>query len=116
MMQQRDSQRVFISGSEDLHVTNFIGDSTTLCISNKDNEEDIREFVEWKIEAKLRERQLTENEYVLQDIKRKLNERAHLMSVIAPMTTVVLIHILIFKKGIMGEHANRRSLGRVFYG
>ncbi|EXV03146.1 ankyrin repeat protein [Metarhizium robertsii] len=82
MVQQRDAQRVFISGREDLYVTNFIEDSTTLRISNKDNKDDIREFIEWKVEAKLRERQLTENEYVLQDIKRKLNEKADLIRVL----------------------------------
>ncbi|KAF5125234.1 hypothetical protein E5D57_009921 [Metarhizium anisopliae] len=79
MMQRRDAQRVLVSGREDLHVTNFIESSMTLRISKKDNEEDVREFIEWKIEAKLRERQLTENEYVLRDIKNKLNERADLM-------------------------------------
>lgn len=111
MMQQRDTQRVLVSGREDLHVTNFIENSMTLRIANKDNEEDIREFIEWKIEAKLRERQLTENECILQDIKSKLNERADLMSVIAPMATLGLIYILMLKQDVMGEHANRRSLG-----
>ncbi|KID76803.1 uncharacterized protein G6M90_00g103830 [Metarhizium brunneum] len=79
MMQQRDTQRVLVSGREDLDVTNFIENSMTLRISRKENEEDVREFIEWKIEAKLRERQLTESEYVLRDIKNKLNERADLM-------------------------------------
>ncbi|KAK8925402.1 hypothetical protein VCV18_005830 [Metarhizium anisopliae] len=79
MMQQRDTQRVLVSGREDLDVTNFIENSMILRISKKENEEDVREFIEWKIEAKLRERQLTESEYVLRDIKNKLNERADLM-------------------------------------
>lgn len=79
MMQQRDTQRVLVSGREDLDVTNFIENSIILRISKKENEEDVREFIEWKIEAKLRERQLTESEYVLRDIKNKLNERADLM-------------------------------------
>lgn len=79
MMQQRDTQRVLVSGREDLDVTNFIENSMIFCISKKENEEDVREFIEWKIEAKLRERQLTESEYVLRDIKNKLNERADLM-------------------------------------
>lgn len=79
MMQQRDTQRVLVSGREDLDVTNFMENSLILRISKKENEEDVREFIEWKIEAKLRERQLTESEYVLRDIKNKLNERADLM-------------------------------------
>lgn len=116
IMQQRNAQRILVSGREDLYVISFVKDSITFCILKKDNEEDIWEFIEWKIEIKLRERHLTENEYVLRDIKRKLNERADLMSVIAPMETLVLIRMLTFKKGIMGEHANRCSLGRVFYG
>lgn len=32
------------------------------------------------------------------------------------MATLVLIDILILKQGVMGEYANRRSLGRVYYG
>jgi hypothetical protein len=43
--------------------------------------EDIRKFINWKIEEKMRERKLTENERVLQDIKSKLNERADRMLV-----------------------------------
>jgi hypothetical protein len=73
--------RVFISGRETLEVTNFIPDSIAVVISDEDNREDIRRFIEWKIEEKMREKQLTEKESVLQDIKRKLNEKADRMSV-----------------------------------
>lgn len=79
MMHQPDPQRILVSGREDLHVTNFIEGSTTLRISNDDNKEDIREFIEWRLQTKMRERHLTESECVLRDIKSKLNERADLM-------------------------------------
>jgi hypothetical protein len=73
--------RVFISGRETLEVTNSIPDSIAVVISDEDNREDIRRFIEWKIEAKMREKQLTEKESVLQDVKRELNEKADHMSV-----------------------------------
>ncbi|KAK2590030.1 hypothetical protein QQS21_012296 [Conoideocrella luteorostrata] len=82
IIQQRGPQRVLVSGREDLHVTDFITGSTTLCISKKDNEEDIQQFIEWKLQAKMLERQLTENEDVLRDIKSQLNKRADLMRIL----------------------------------
>ncbi|KAK2589788.1 hypothetical protein QQS21_012532 [Conoideocrella luteorostrata] len=79
MVQQRDPQRILVSGREDLHVRDFIVGSATLRISSEDNNEDIRQFIEWRLEEKMLERHLTENNNVLQDIKSKLNERADLM-------------------------------------
>jgi hypothetical protein len=73
--------RVFISGRESLDVTNSISNSIAVVISDEDNKEDICRFIEWRIEEKMRERQLTEKESVLQDIKNKLNEKADRMSV-----------------------------------
>ena len=73
--------KVFISGREALDVTNSIPGSTAVVISDENNREDIRRFVEWGIEEKMRERQLTEKKSLLQDIKRKLNEKADRMSV-----------------------------------
>lgn len=46
MMQQHDSQRVFVSGREDLHVEARIADSITLRISKDNNKEDISKFIE----------------------------------------------------------------------
>ena len=73
--------KVIISGREGLNVTTAIPDSIAICISNKDNREDIHRFIEWRIEEKMLEKQITEKECVLQDIKSKLNERADRMSV-----------------------------------
>ena len=73
--------KVFISGREGLNVTAAIPDSIAICISNEDNREDIHRFIDWRIEEKMLEKQITEKECVLQDIKSKLNERADYMSV-----------------------------------
>lgn len=73
--------KVFISGREGLNVTTAIPDSIAICISNEDNRGDIHRFIEWRIEEKMLEKQITEKESVLQDIKSKLNERADRMSV-----------------------------------
>ena len=73
--------KVFISGREGLDVTIAIPDSIAICISNEDNREDIHRFIKWRIEEKILEKQITEKECVLQDIKRKLNERADRMLV-----------------------------------
>ena len=75
------SLKVFISGREGLNVTTAILDSIAICISNEDNREDIHRFIEWRIEEKMLEKQITEKECVLQDIKSKLNERADRMLV-----------------------------------
>lgn len=107
--------RVFISGREDLDVTNAIPGSVAIRISNEDNKEDIRRFIEWRIEEKMRERQLTEKESVLQEIKSKLNERADHMLVHYFLITFKFVHILIFEEDFMGESTTRGSMGRVLY-
>lgn len=71
----------FVSGRESLGVANSIPGSIVICISEEGSRKDIRKFIEWKIEEKMRERQLTESESVLQDIKNKLNGKADCMSV-----------------------------------
>ena len=73
--------RIFISGREALDVASSIPGSNTIRISEEHHKEDIRKFINWKIEEKMRERKLTDDERVLQDIKNKLNERADRMLV-----------------------------------
>jgi KAP family P-loop domain len=73
--------KVFISGREALDVINAIPGSIAVVISDENNREDICRFIEWRIEEKMRERQLTEKKSLLQDVKRKLNEKADRMSV-----------------------------------
>jgi hypothetical protein len=80
-MMSQHGPRVFISGREALDVTNSIPGSVAVVISDENNREDICKFIEWRIEEKMRERQLTENKSLLQDIKSKLNEKADRMSV-----------------------------------
>jgi len=75
-MMSHDGTKVFISGRETLDVTNSIPDSVTIVISDESNREDISRYIEWRIEEKMRERQLTEKQSVVEDIKRKLNEKA----------------------------------------
>lgn len=76
--------RIFISGREGLNVPNFIQGSATIRVSNEDSKGDIYRFIEWRINEKMQERQLTEDENVLQDVKSKLNERADRMLVQYP--------------------------------
>ena len=80
-MMSQHGTRVFISGRESLDVTNSIPDSIAVVISDENNREDIRRFIEWRIGEKMRERLLTEKKSLLQDIKNKLNEKADRMSV-----------------------------------
>jgi len=80
-MMSQHGTRVFISGRESLDVTNSIPDSIAVVISDENNREDIRRFIEWRIGEKMRERQLTEKKSLLQDVKSKLNEKADRMSV-----------------------------------
>ena len=90
-MESRRSTRIFISGREALDVASSIPGSNTIRISDEYHKEDIRNFINWKIEGKMRERKLTENKKVLQDIKSKLNERADRMLVqyLRSITTLV---------------------------
>jgi hypothetical protein len=80
-MMSQHGTRIFISGREALDVTNSISNSIAVVISDEDNREDISRFIEWRIREKMRERQLTEKESVLQGIKSELNEKADRMSV-----------------------------------
>jgi len=80
-MGSRRGPRIFISGREALDAASSIPGSNTIRISEEYHKEDIRKFINWKIEEKTRERKLTEDERVLQDIKSKLNERADRMLV-----------------------------------
>jgi hypothetical protein len=94
-MMSQHGIRVFISGREALDVTNSISNSVAIVISDEDNREDICRFIEWRIGEKTRERQLTEKESVLQDIKNELNEKAdrmlvqHLLRTAKPCSTNV---------------------------
>ena len=73
--------RIFISGREALDVASSIPGSNMIRILEEYHKEDIRKFINWKIKEKMRERKLTEDARVLQDIKSKLNERADRMLV-----------------------------------
>jgi hypothetical protein len=97
-MGSRRGPRIFISGREALDVASSIPGSNVICMSEEYHKEeyhkeDIRKFINWKIKEKMRERKLTENKRVLQDIKSKLNERADRMLVqYLRSTTTLIIH------------------------
>lgn len=74
--------RIFISGCEQLDVTSYILGSATIKISTETSKEDIRKFIDWRIKRKTLERKLTEREYVLNEIKRKLADKADRMLVL----------------------------------
>jgi hypothetical protein len=73
--------KIFISGRESLEVKNALKDSLILRIADEDVREDIRLFIEHKIDVKLTDKQLTENKAVLERIKTALNQGADRMSV-----------------------------------
>ncbi|KAK1148149.1 hypothetical protein N8T08_010791 [Aspergillus melleus] len=70
------SVKVFVSGREGLDMAGAIPGCATINIADDGNNDDLRAFVEWKIQIKLNERQLTESESVLQEIREKLLEKA----------------------------------------
>lgn len=76
---QAGVHKIFISGREILNVTNSIKDSIELQISSSDALDDIRRFIDWRMDEKMTERVLTENTGVLEEVKRRLNERADRM-------------------------------------
>ncbi len=110
-MMLRPGTKVFISGREALDVANSIPGSITVVISDENNREDICRFIEWRIEEKMRERQLTEKKSLLRDIKRKLNEKADRMSVQTLVKNRRAHTILMFEKDFMGEPSARHAMG-----
>ncbi|KAI9036894.1 uncharacterized protein KD926_001209 [Aspergillus affinis] len=70
------SVKVFLSGREGLDLPRAIPSCATINIADDGSNDDLRAFVEWKIQTKLKERQLTENESVLQEIRERLLEKA----------------------------------------
>lgn len=76
---QTSKHRVFISGREVLEVGNSIESSVELPISSLDTIVDIRRFIDWRIDEKMRERLLTGNKELLDEVKRRLNDKADRM-------------------------------------
>ena len=72
--------RIFVSGRESLDIQQSIPGSSLVYISNNDAKEDICKFVEWKVEEKMHERQLTEDKSLLRDVKTTLVDKADCMS------------------------------------
>lgn len=76
---QSGMHRVFISGREVLDVRNSIDGSVELPISSSDTVDDIRRFIDWKIAEKMRERPLTQDNDLLNEVKHRLNDKADRM-------------------------------------
>lgn len=87
---KQSNTRVFIVGRESLDIKRSIPDSSTIYISQEYIKDDIREFVERKIEDKMRERQLTEQENLVRDIKETLIELADRMLVLDLVCDLIL--------------------------
>jgi hypothetical protein len=79
---QHNDIRILISGRESLDILNCIPNSAKIQLSFKDVEGDISKFIEWKIEEKMCDRHITEDESLLQTIKDTLNKKADCMLVI----------------------------------
>ena len=87
-MTSQQCLRLFVSGRESLDIQQSIHGSSTINISYEDAKEDIRKFVNWKIEEKMHERQLTEDKGLLRDIKTILVDKADRMFVLPPMLKI----------------------------
>lgn len=80
LLLQKGDARVFISGREDLDVSNPELHLYRINIMEKDVRNDIRTFVDWKMGEKNRDNgQLSTNEALVSDISNTLNDKAHLM-------------------------------------
>ena len=71
--------KIFISGREEINVSNAILDCVQICVAEDKSKEDISSFIDWKIGLKMRERTLTENQIVIKTMKDTLNESADRM-------------------------------------
>lgn len=70
---------VLISGREDLDLTRAIPLCFKINISKNDSFDDIQAFLDWRMEEKTGEKQLSENPQLLEEVKEKLLEKAHCM-------------------------------------
>ena len=71
--------RLLISGRESLDVIRAISSFIMVSVPEEHAREDVRKFVNWKIEEKMQERQLTENSGVLEEVKMTLIDKADRM-------------------------------------
>ncbi|PLB54061.1 hypothetical protein P170DRAFT_7759 [Aspergillus steynii IBT 23096] len=72
--------RIFVSGREGLDLPGAIPNCNTINMADEGSKADLRAFVEWKIHMKVKERQLTENESILEEIAETLIGKAgHMM-------------------------------------
>jgi hypothetical protein len=76
---RRCNLRIFISGRENLNVEHCVPNSSVIRISEEHANEDIRQFIEWKIKGKMLERKITENGSLVQNIKSTLVSKADRM-------------------------------------
>lgn len=106
--------RIFISGRESLDVSHSIPGSSTIYISNQNAKRDICEFIEWKIEDKMCERRLTDNEDILQVIKTTLLDKADRMWVLSKLCQFWCT-LTNLEQDLMGQPTDRVYMGRMFY-
>jgi hypothetical protein len=76
---QSGVHKIFVSGRKILEVGNSIEGSIELPILSTDTIDDIRRLIDWKIDEKMRERRLTESQDMLDEVKRRLNDKADRM-------------------------------------
>ncbi|KAI9373505.1 hypothetical protein BJX61DRAFT_541657 [Aspergillus egyptiacus] len=74
-----NKSRIFISGREGLDVSQAVSESRKIVIADHGNGSDILKFIDWKIDEKTRDRALTGNSALLQEIRHRLAERADRM-------------------------------------
>ena len=78
--------RIFITGREGPPVTGYVLDADTtitITICAEDTKEDIRRFIDWKMSSQ-HHILLNSNDKLAGDVKKALNDRAHLMYVSIP--------------------------------
>ncbi|KAL4782688.1 hypothetical protein BJX76DRAFT_358742 [Aspergillus varians] len=78
-MISQNNSRILVSGRDGIDLIQAIPRAVTIAVANQGNEDDIRKFIDWKIDEKSRDRPLTSDTALLQDITAKLLERADCM-------------------------------------
>ena len=78
-MESMPDHKILISGRETLNLKTAFSDVVELPISNEDIIQDIRRFIDWRIDEKMKQRRLTETTEVVEEIRECLNDKADRM-------------------------------------
>ena len=75
----KSKSRAFISGRESLDIKTSVPDTITIDISDTEISSDISEYIDWKVKEKMQEREITQDQEVIEKMIMRLSERADQM-------------------------------------